>query len=92
MSEPARHISTTVSLLGFLTLFWVGGFLGRHFFIERDYRFLRAKDIIKAEEWFGRYGYFLILFNRFMPGIRSAVALPQGYPVSGPSLWRASLS
>ncbi|MBP1737904.1 MAG: rane protein, partial [Deltaproteobacteria bacterium] len=36
------------------------------------------KDIIKAEEWFGRYGYFLILFNRFMPGIRSAVALAAG--------------
>jgi membrane protein DedA with SNARE-associated domain len=73
------YISTTVgSLLGFMCLFWVGGFLGRHFFIERDFRFLRAKDIIKAEEWFGRYGYFLILFNRFMPGIRSAVALAAG--------------
>ena len=73
------YISTTIgSLLGFLTLFWLGGFLGRHFFIERDFKFLRAKDIIKAEEWFGRYGYFLILFNRFMPGIRSAVALAAG--------------
>ncbi|MCU0593986.1 MAG: DedA family protein [Desulfobacterota bacterium] len=73
------YISTTIgSLLGFMCLFWLGGFLGRHFFIERDFRFLRAKDIIKAEEWFGRYGYFLILFNRFMPGIRSAVALAAG--------------
>ena len=73
------YISTTIgSLLGFLTLFWLGRFLGRHFFIERDFKFLRAKDIIKAEEWFGRYGYFLILFNRFMPGIRSAVALAAG--------------
>jgi membrane protein DedA with SNARE-associated domain len=73
------YISTTVgSLLGFMCLFWVGRFLGRHFFIERDFRFLRAKDIIKAEEWFGRYGYFLILFNRFMPGIRSAVSLAAG--------------
>lgn len=73
------YISTTVgSLLGFMCLFWVGGLLGRHFLIQRDFRFLRAKDIIKAEEWFGRYGYFLILFNRFMPGIRSAVALAAG--------------
>jgi membrane protein DedA with SNARE-associated domain len=79
LSFAGVYISTTVgSLLGFLTLFWVGGFLGRHFFIERDYRFLRAKDIIKAEEWFGRYGYFLILFNRFMPGIRSAISLAAG--------------
>ena len=79
LSFVGVYISTTIgSLLGFLCLFWVGGFLGRRFFIERDFRFLRAKDIIKAEEWFGRYGYFLILCNRFMPGIRSAVALAAG--------------
>jgi membrane protein DedA with SNARE-associated domain len=79
LSFAGVYISTTIgSLLGFMCLFWIGGFLGRHFFIERDFRFLRAKDIIKAEEWFGRYGYFLILFNRFMPGIRSAVSLAAG--------------
>lgn len=79
LSFAGVYISTTLgSLLGFMCLFWLGGVLGRHFFIERDFRFLRAKDIIKAEEWFGRYGYFLILFNRFMPGIRSAVALASG--------------
>jgi membrane protein DedA with SNARE-associated domain len=79
LSFAGVYISTTVgSLLGFMCLFWLGGVLGRHFFIERDFRFLRAKDIIKAEEWFGRYGYFLIVFNRFMPGIRSAVALAAG--------------
>jgi len=79
LSFVGVYISTTLgSLLGFLCLFWLGGVLGRHFFIERDFRFLRAKDIIKAEEWFGRYGYLLVLFNRFMPGIRSAVALAAG--------------
>lgn len=79
LSFAGVYISTTVgSVLGFLTLFWLGGILGRHFFVERDFRFLRAKDILKAEEWFGRYGYFLILFNRFLPGIRSAVALASG--------------
>jgi membrane protein DedA with SNARE-associated domain len=79
LSFAGVYISTTLgSLLGFLCLFWLGGFLGRHFFIERDFWFLRAKDIIKAEEWFGRYGYLLVLFNRFMPGIRSAVALAAG--------------
>jgi membrane protein DedA with SNARE-associated domain len=71
--------STTVgSFLGFLSLFMVGGYLGRRFFIERDYRFLRAKDILKAEEWFGRYGYFLVAFNRFLPGIRSAISVAGG--------------
>jgi membrane protein DedA with SNARE-associated domain len=72
-------LSTTVgSLLGFLTLFWIGGYLGRRFFFRKDYRFFRAKDILKAEVWFVRYGYWLIALNRFLPGIRSAVSLAAG--------------
>ena len=79
LSFGGLYISTTLgSSLGFLTLFWLGGFLGRHFFIERDFRFLQAKDIIRAEEWFGRYGYFLILFNRFVPGVRSVISIAAG--------------
>ncbi len=72
-------ISTTLgSLAGFLCLFYIGGYLGRKFFIERDFRFFKAKDIIRAEDWFSRYGYFLIAFNRFIPGIRSAISLAAG--------------
>lgn len=73
------YACTTIgSLLGFLSLFRVGGWLGRRFFIERDYRFFRASDIVKAEQWFQRYGYLLIAMNRFLPGIRSAAALAGG--------------
>ena len=73
------YLSTTLgSLFGFLFLFWIGGLLGRRFFIEKDYRFLKAKDIIRAEEWFRKYGYLLILFNRFLPGVRSAICLAGG--------------
>jgi membrane protein DedA with SNARE-associated domain len=79
LSFAGVYASTTIgSLLGFLTLFWISSFLGRHFFIKRDYRFLRARDIIRAEEWFGRYGYFLIALNRFLPGIRSAISVAGG--------------
>jgi membrane protein DedA with SNARE-associated domain len=70
--------TTSGSLLGFMFLFWIGGLLGRRFFIERDYRFFRAHDIIRAEEWFKKYGYFLILLNRFFPGIRSVISLAGG--------------
>jgi membrane protein DedA with SNARE-associated domain len=73
------YLCTTFgSLLGFLSLFWVGGYLGRHFFIEKDYPFFKAKDIVNAEAWFSRYGYFLIAMNRFFPGIRSAVSIAAG--------------
>jgi membrane protein DedA with SNARE-associated domain len=66
------------SLLGFMFLFWIGSLLGRRFLIERDYRFFKARDIIRAEEWFKKYGYFLILLNRFFPGIRSVISIAGG--------------
>lgn len=70
--------TTTGSFLGFMTLFAVGGYLGRRFFIEKDYRLFKGKDIIKAEEWFRKYGYFIIMINRFLPGIRSVISIAAG--------------
>ena len=73
------YLSTTLgSLAGFMCLFWIGRFLGRRFFIERDYRFFKARDIIRAEAWFRRWGYLLILLNRFFPGIRSVISIAGG--------------
>lgn len=73
------YLSTTIgSLSGFMFLFWVGGFLGRRFFVERDIWFFKSRDIIRAEEWFKKYGYFLILLNRFFPGIRSVISISGG--------------
>lgn len=73
------YLSTTLgSLLGFLGLFWIGRYLGRKFFIQKDYRFFRTAQIIRAEEWYRKYGYLLIAINRFLPGIRSAISLAGG--------------
>ena len=73
------YLSTTLgSVLGFMSLFWIGTLLGRRFFVEKDYRFFKAKDIIKAEEWFRRFGYLIILLNRFFPGVRSAISIAGG--------------
>ncbi len=73
------YISTTLgSLLGFMFLFWVGGVLGRRFFVERDFWFFKARDIMRAEAWFRKYGYLLILLNRFLPGIRSVISISGG--------------
>jgi membrane protein DedA with SNARE-associated domain len=65
--------------------------LGKRFFIEKDYRFLKAKDIVRAEKWFGTYGYFLIAFNRFLPGLRSAISVAAGL-TSLKLFWVALLS
>jgi membrane protein DedA with SNARE-associated domain len=73
------YLSTTLgNLVGFMALFWVGRYLGRRFFIDRDFWFFKGGDIIRAEDWFQRYGYFMIMINRFLPGIRSAISLAGG--------------
>ena len=73
------YFSTTLgSLAGFMFLFWVGSLLGRRFFVARDYWFFKAEDILRAEEWFRKYGYFLVLLNRFFPGIRSVISIAGG--------------
>jgi len=72
-------VATTLgSLAGFMFLFWIGGLLGRRFFIEKDFWYFKAKDIIRAEDWFRRFGYFLVLMNRFFPGIRSVISIAAG--------------
>ncbi|MCF8061747.1 MAG: DedA family protein [Deltaproteobacteria bacterium] len=73
------YVSTTVgSLAGFLTLFAVGTFISRRFLLEKNYRWFSARDILRAEDWFRRYGYLLVLLNRFLPGARSVVSVAGG--------------
>lgn len=79
LSFLGAYLSTTAgSLVGFISIFFLGRYLGRRFFIERDYRFIKADDIIKAENWYRQYGYTIIVINRFIPGIRSVIALAGG--------------
>jgi membrane protein DedA with SNARE-associated domain len=73
------YFSTTAgSLIGFLSLYLVGIRVGGAHFLRRNYRFFSAADIIKAEKWFSRYGAYLVLLNRFMPGLRSVISIVAG--------------
>ncbi len=78
------YIITTIgSTVGFMILYGFGWFLGKEFFLEKDFRFFPAKSISHGEHWFSRFGYFVVLANRFLPGIRSVISL-----VAGASLLR----
>ena len=78
-------VTTAGSVTGFMFLFFLGRFLEREFFLERDYRFFSKESILKAENWFGRYGYRVVLANRFLPGIRSVISLVSGISLLGPA-------
>jgi membrane protein DedA with SNARE-associated domain len=86
----SMFISTTIgSLAGFMFLFWIGRLLGRRFFVEGDFWYFKTEDIIRAETWFRKYGYFLILINRFLPGIRSVISIVGG--ISGLQVFKVFL-
>lgn len=73
------YIVTSVgSLLGFMVLFMLGRLLGRGFFEKKNYSFFSKSSIVSAEKWFQKYGYFALLANRFIPGIRSVFSLVSG--------------
>ena len=73
------YATTTVgSVIGFMCLHFAGRLLEREFFIARNYRFFSSESIVSAERWFGKYGYFVVLANRFLPGIRSVISIVSG--------------
>ncbi len=85
LSFPVVYAVTTVgSTLGFMILFYVGYFLEREFFMKRDFRIFSAKSIISSEKWFEKYGYYVVLGNRFIPGIRSVVSIAAGITILRP--------
>jgi len=81
--------TTTGSVVGFMTLVMLGRLLEREFFMKKNYRFFSAKSIMAAENWFSRYGYFVVLANRFLPGIRSVISLVSG--ITRLNMWKVLL-
>jgi len=72
-------ISTTIgSTSGFMTLFLLSKYLGRDFFLRKNYKFFPKNAILKAEQRFKIHGYTIVLLNRFLPGIRSVISIASG--------------
>jgi len=79
LSFISVYTATTFgSATGFMILFFFGRYLERGFFEGKNYSFFSKDKIADAEKWFLKYGYFVILFNRFMPGLRSVISIASG--------------
>jgi membrane protein DedA with SNARE-associated domain len=72
-------VSTTAgSTVGFMTLYMLGRWIPRDYFVRRDFRFLPASSFQAAEKWFHRHGYWIVLANRFLSGFRSVISIVCG--------------
>ena len=75
---PSLIITSVGSLLGFMTYYYLGSQLDKKIIRAGKVKFISVEALEKAEAWFNKYGYFVILGNRFLPGTRSVISFFAG--------------
>jgi membrane protein DedA with SNARE-associated domain len=65
-------------LIGVLTLYRLGKTGGRRFFETGKGKYLIKGNLTRTESHFKKYGSTILLISRFLPGIRSAIAISAG--------------
>lgn len=79
LNWPLVFASTTAgSWAGILILFWLGRAKGRSLLIKKEGRWISRENFVRFENWFARRGILVIIFSRFLAGIRSGVAVAAG--------------
>ena len=76
--EPVFATTVGGGVVGFMFVFFVGMRYGRSLFEGRGGRVFNPEGLQRAEGWLARYGFWLILANRFLTGVRSVVAISAG--------------
>jgi membrane protein DedA with SNARE-associated domain len=75
---PTLILTSIGSVLGFMTLFYIGNQLDKKIIRAGKMKFISIEALEKAEGWFLKYGYLVIALNRFMPGTRSVISFFAG--------------
>jgi membrane protein DedA with SNARE-associated domain len=64
--------------LGFMVMYGIGKWFGHKIIEKNKIKFLPIENIHKLEAWFTRYGYGIIIANRFLTGTRAIVSFFAG--------------
>ncbi|MCS7177216.1 MAG: DedA family protein [Candidatus Kapabacteria bacterium] len=70
--------ATVGSVAGFSAMFWLGYLVGVRVIDVGRLRFVPLEAVQKVEQWFQRYGYWVILVNRFLSGTRAVISFVAG--------------
>jgi membrane protein DedA with SNARE-associated domain len=82
-------ISSAGSAAGFMTMYKIGSWFGMKVLEKNRFKFLKLDQIHKVESWFQKYGYLVVVVNRFLAGTRAVIAFVTG--VSKLPLWKTTL-
>ena len=75
---PVVLLTSIASALGFMVMYLIGKYLGEHMVRTGRIKFISPEAIQKSDYWFSRYGYILIIANRFLPGTRAVISFFSG--------------
>jgi len=75
---PTLLVTTIGSVSGFMTLFFIGTQVDKKIIEKGRFKFLSTEALTKAEKWFSKYGYWIILGNRFLSGTRAVISFFAG--------------
>lgn len=75
---PLLLLSTAGSLIGFMIMFQLGSKFGHGVVDSNRMPFINQKSLQKPEEWFRKWGYYLIVANRFLSGTRAVISFFAG--------------
>ena len=75
---PVLILTSFGSSLGFILMYYVGFYFSEHVLRTGKLKFISQESLSKTDIWFTKYGYKLILANRFLPGTRSVISFFSG--------------
>jgi membrane protein DedA with SNARE-associated domain len=70
--------ATIGSTSGFMIMYKIGEWFGDHILEQGKIRFIPIESVHRVEKWFTRYGYAIIVINRFLTGTRAVVSFFAG--------------
>jgi len=71
-------ITSIGSTLGFMTMYQIGKIFGLKIVETGRLKFISLSSIRKIEAWFTKYGYWVVIGNRFLAGTRAVVSFFTG--------------
>lgn len=76
---PEMIIASTLGgSFGFAIMYWIGYGFERKIIESGKLKFLSKESLDKVEEWFRKYGYSVIVANRFLSGTRAVIGFFAG--------------
>lgn len=75
---PILFITSIGSAAGFILMYYVGYLFGEKILRTGKIKFIEKEELDKTDAWFTKWGYKLIIANRFLPGTRSVISFFSG--------------